>query len=137
MDQKRSITGILLPVMMAGFAAVFWFANRAVPDQDMRMVKPLCIGLFLMSLLQAWRWFAGRDDGAERLTWDSLKRPLLLTLSTLILLIGAGRDFPIAAGLFLAVTLPILGMRRPVVVAGSRSCFRWPCFGPSPRLVFR
>ncbi|MFV0490618.1 MAG: tripartite tricarboxylate transporter TctB family protein [Pseudorhodobacter sp.] len=129
MNGQRSVTGLLLPLMMIGFAVSYWIANRHVPQQDMRMVIPLTVALILLSLAQIWRWFAGRDHAAERLDWAALKRPLLLLLSTLILLFGADHDFPIAAALFLALSLPVLGMRRPLVVAGVAILFPLAVYG--------
>lgn len=123
MNERGAVAGLLVPLLMIAFAGIYWLANRDVPAMDMRMVRPLTIALALMSLLQVWRWFAVKDHGGEQLNWSRLKRPALLTLATLILLFGANLDFPLAASIFLAASLPILGMRRPLTVASVAILF--------------
>lgn len=119
MKNTHSVAGLILPVFMLGFAAFYWVANRHVPDQDMRMVKPLIVILIILALLQCLRWLRGRDsDGGARLTLETLRKPLSLIVASFILLFGAPYDFPLASALFLAVTLPLLGTRRIPVVAG-------------------
>lgn len=124
MTRQRSVAGLVMPLFMIAFAAVYWHANRHVPDQDMRMVTPLIFALAGLSFLQVVRWITHRDhDGGAPLTGTSLRKPLSLIAASVILLLGAGRDFPIATALFLALALPLLGMRRPVVVAGMALLF--------------
>lgn len=118
MKNEKSVAGLILPLFMLGFAAVYWFANQHVPAQDMRMVTPLTVALALLSLIQITRWMRGRDaDGGPSLSIEKLRKPVSLIAATVILLVGASHDFPIAAALFLAVSMPALGMRRPQVIA--------------------
>lgn len=124
MKRQRSIAGLIMPLFMITFAIIYWQANRSVPAQDMRMVTPLMLVLVALGLLQILRWIRGRDhDGGEDLTWSTVRKPLYLIASSFVLLFGASYDFPIAAGVFLALALPLLGMHRPLVVIGVAAIF--------------
>ena len=97
-QEKRSAAGLLVPLLMLGFAGIYWFENRGVPARDMRMVTPLTIILVILSVALAVRWLAGRDrDGGEPIDLAALRRPVGLLAATLVLLFGADYDFPLAA----------------------------------------
>lgn len=113
---KRPAGAFLVPALMAGFALVYAYANRNVPPADMRLVTPATIALVAVSALLMLRLWLTGSGPRPAFSLNALRRPLGLVLSTLILLFGAGYDFPISGILFLALSMLVLGVRRPLIV---------------------
>lgn len=116
MEKERRGSALIVPVLMLIFAIAYGVSNRHVPAGDMRFAWPLTIGLGVLSLVLIGSILMARLPVGPALTPARLKRPVLLFLSTLILLVLAGWDFPIATAIFLLVSVPLMGYRRWIVV---------------------
>lgn len=112
MGKDRTVSALVVPVLMLAFAIVYGWSNRSVPAQDMRFATPVTVLLGALSLLLIVSIGLKRASVGPKLTPARLRRPLLLLLCTLVLLIGARWDFPLATAVFLAAAIPALGIRR-------------------------
>lgn len=123
MREPTTGSGVIVPVIMTTFAAVYIWTNRDVSWSDMRLALPTAISLTALSVLVAARRVARRDRALVAATASQLRRPAALIAASILLLGLAGWDFPIAAGVFLAIAIPMLGYRRWVVVAAIAVVF--------------
>ena len=137
------IGALFVPVLMGSFSIVFWIANGDVPASDMRLARFCTAALFAVSVyLVATEILSLKRleiidplDPTTPATFNVQKmlRPTAVSVTTLILIFGAGADFVLAATAFLLVALLILGVRKiPVLIGvptfvpvGVFLLFRW------------
>ena len=108
---KLSFCQIFIPTVMMGTAISYGFSCYGVDIDEMRFAWPLIILVIIFSALIIFRDLIKENKENISLTFEQAKKPIIITISTLIMVVGSSWDFPISAILFLYVSITLLGYK--------------------------